>query len=308
MRRWAQPMTQIAYETVDVFTEQRFGGNPLAVIPDARGLESADMQRIAREFNYSETTFVEPPADPANTAKVRIFTPASELPFAGHPNVGTAFVLGRMRSVFDNAVGDVLRFEEGAGLVPVELARRDGQVVGASFRAPQDLKVGEEIACEIVAACASLSPDQIITDRHKPVIASVGLPFIVAQVRSIEDLAKAAPETAGFMTARQRYGGSNERFSLFLYVRISESQVRARMFAPLSKVLEDPATGSAAAALGGLLSSLDPGADDLQISIDQGIEMGRPSLIGVRAEKRHGKRSIFVSGSCVPVMRGALTL
>src|ERR1700687_821586 len=121
MRRWAQPMTQIAYETVDVFTEQRFGGNPLAVIPDARGLGSADMQRIAREFNYSETTFVEPPADPANTAKVRIFTPASELPFAGHPNVGTAFVLGRMRSVFDNAVGDVLRFEEAAGLGPVEL-------------------------------------------------------------------------------------------------------------------------------------------------------------------------------------------
>jgi trans-2,3-dihydro-3-hydroxyanthranilate isomerase len=300
-------MTQIAYETVDVFTDQRFGGNPLAVIPDARGLAGADMQRIAREFNYSETTFVEPPADAANTAKVRIFTPASELPFAGHPNVGTAFVLGRMRSVFGNEIGDVLRFEEGAGLVPVDLARRDGQVAGASFRAPQDLKVGEEIACEIVAACASLPLDEINTNRHKPVIASVGLPFIIAQVRSVEALAKAAPETAGFTTARQRYGGSNERFSLFLYVRISKSRVRARMFAPLSKVLEDPATGSAAAALGGLLSSLDEDGD-LQIGIDQGIEMGRPSLISVRVEKRHGKASIIVSGSCVPVMRGTLAL
>ncbi len=302
-------MRQIAYETVDVFTEQRFGGNPLAVIPDARGLESTDMQRIAREFNYSETTFVEPPADPSNTAKVRIFTPASELPFAGHPNVGTAFVLGRARSVFGNEIGDMLRFEEGVGLVPVELVRRDGQVAGASFRAPRDLEVGDEIDPVIVAACASLRADEIITDRHKPVIASVGLPFIIAQVRSVESLANAAPETAGFVAARQRYGGSNERFSLFLYVRISETRVRARMFAPLSKVLEDPATGSASAALGGLLSSLDKGGSDtLQITIEQGIEMGRPSLIVVRAEKRHGKRSIIVSGTCVPVMRGTLTL
>lgn len=304
-----QDMTQIAYETVDVFTESRFGGNPLAIIPDARGLAHGDMQRIAREFNYSETTFIEPPADPSNTARVRIFTPASEIPFAGHPNVGTAFALGRMRSVFGKEIGDVMRFEEGAGLVEVELVRRDGQVAGASIRAPQNLEIGDEIGPETVAACASLQPDEIVTDRHVPVIASVGLPFIIAQVRSVESLAKAVPDSAGFSNARQRYGGPNDRFSLFLYVRISATRVRARMFAPVSKVLEDPATGSASAALGGLLSSLDQEAGDaFQITIEQGIEMGRPSLIVVRVEKRHGKRNIVVSGSCVPVMRGTLTL
>ena len=118
-------MRQYAYETVDVFAETRFGGNPLAVITDARGLSADEMQRIAVEFNYSETTFVLPPKDAANTAHVRIFTPTNELPFAGHPNVGTAFVLGRLGSVFGDATGNAMRFEEGAGLVEVALSCRD---------------------------------------------------------------------------------------------------------------------------------------------------------------------------------------
>lgn len=301
-------MTQVAYETVDVFTETRFGGNPLAVIPDARGLSSDQMLSIAREFNYSESTFVVPPSNASHTARVRIFTPASEIPFAGHPNVGTAFVLGRMGSVFGRETSDVMRFEEDAGLVEIALTRRDGHVVGAGIRAPRDLELGEVLLPDIVAPCASLEPGDIVVERHAPVFASVGLPFIVAQVKSIESLAKAEPDTAAFTRARRRYGGDAERFSLFLYARVSATRVRARMFAPLTKVPEDPATGSASAALGGLLSSLAPDVSAFQITIEQGVEMGRPSLIEVRADMDRGRRKIVVSGSCVPVKRGTLTL
>lgn len=300
-------MTQISYETVDVFTERRFGGNPLAVIADARVLTPEDMGRIAREFNYSESTFVLPPQDAANTARVRIFTPAAEIPFAGHPNVGTAFVLGRMGRVFGKELGDVMRFEEGAGIVEVEVSRRDGAVTGASIRAPRQLEISDEIAADVVASCASLKPSDIVSERHAPVIASVGLPFIIAQVISLEALARATPDMTAFKNARQRYGGWNERFSLFLYVRASKGNVRARMFAPLTNVIEDPATGSASAALGGLLSSLER-EDAFHLAIEQGIEMGRPSLIQVRVEMAHGTRCIVVSGSCAPVMRGTLTV
>jgi trans-2,3-dihydro-3-hydroxyanthranilate isomerase len=301
-------MTEIAYETLDVFTEARFGGNPLAVIADARSLSTGEMQSIAREFNYSESTFVTPPSDSANTARVRIFTPASEIPFAGHPNVGTAFALGRMESIFGKAVGDVMRFEEGAGLVEVALVRRDGQVAGASIRAPRQLERGEELAPEVVAACASLRANEIVSKHHGPVFASVGLPFIVAELQSVESLAKATPDTAAFVRAREEYGGEEERFSLFLYVRLSPSRVRARMFAPLTKVPEDPATGSASAALGALLASLGHDGEAFQLTIEQGVEMGRPSLIQVRVGGQHGKRDVFVGGGCIPVMRGAITV
>src|SRR5690349_4683774 len=135
-------MTSVGYVTVDVFTSSRFGGNPLAVIPDARGLSDDAMAAIAREFNYSETTFVLPPADPANTARVRIFTPTSELPFAGHPNVGTGYVLGRLESLFGKPTGNELRFEENAGLVVVELFRDGTEVTGAAITAPQPLSLG----------------------------------------------------------------------------------------------------------------------------------------------------------------------
>ena len=297
-------MKQIAFETVDVFTETRFGGNPLAVIPDARELSSDEMQAIAREFKYSESTFVLPPAEAANTARVRIFTPASEIPFAGHPNVGTAFVLGRVGTLFGQELGAVMRFEEGAGLVTVEVVRRDGTVTGASISAPQKLERSTEIAPDVVAACASIDAQDVVSENHKPLVASVGLPFVFAQLSSLESLARAAPDAAAFARARTRYGGSHLRFSLFLYVRLSKSNVRARMFAPLSNVTEDPATGSASAALGGLLASLERGSDAFSLIIEQGVEMGRPSLIEVRVDPR----GIAVSGSCVPVMRGVLTL
>src|SRR5712692_8182952 len=144
-------MRPIAYQVVDVFTTARFGGNPLAVIPDARGLDVALMQRIAAEFGYSETTFVFPPMNPRHTAHVRIFTPTAEVPFAGHPNVGTAFVLARGNTVFGQAVGAEMWFEERAGLVPVTIVHRDGCVSGAAILAPRALEVGRAVAEELVA-------------------------------------------------------------------------------------------------------------------------------------------------------------
>lgn len=301
-------MPSVAFETVDVFAEAPFGGNPLAVMTDARGLSSAEMQAIAREFNYSESTFITPPADPANTARVRIFTPTDEIPFAGHPNVGTAFVLARMGSLFGRDVGDVMRFEEDAGIVEVEVVRRGGAVAGATIRAPRSLEIGEEIAVDTVAGCASLDGEAIVSARHRPVFASVGLPFAFAEVASLDFLGNASPNVAAFREAHRLHPNPIDRFSLFLYVRIAAGRVRARMFAPLSNVFEDPATGSASAALGGLLSSLERDDDGYRLTIEQGVEMGRPSLIEVGVSARGGRQSISVSGHCVPVMRGTFAL
>lgn len=305
-------MDGIGYETFDVFTTTRFGGNPLAVVPDARGLDDATMQRIATEFNYSESTFVLPPEDSANTARVRIFTPASEIPFAGHPNVGTAFALARMGRVFGRAVGDVMRFEERAGLVEVEILREAGAVVGASIRAPQAPEFGPDIDVATVAACASIAADDVLATNHAPQKCSVGLPFAFAELTSLEALARAKPSPVAFEAADRAYPHADDAFALFLYVRTGDdpARVRARMFAPLSGVPEDPATGSASAALGALLGSLRAGEDGpFELFIDQGVEMGRPSRIEVSARIADGSvREVAIAGRCVPVMRGTIDL
>lgn len=297
-------MKRLAFETVDVFAEQRFGGNPLAVVIDARGLSDADMQAVAREFNYSESTFVLPPQNSANTARVRIFTPTSELPFAGHPNVGTAFVLGRLASIFGRTTGDAMRFEEGAGIVEVSLVRRGGEVAGARIRAPRTLELGEEIEPSVIASCASLNAGEVAVEQHAPVIASVGLPFAIAELRSLDALGRAMPDVAAFRAAERLHHHEDDRFSLFLYVRTSEGRVRARMFAPLGQVPEDPATGSASAALAALLARLGNAEAAFQVTVEQGVEMGRPSVIEASVE---GGR-LFVAGACVPVMHGMLML
>lgn len=297
-------MKRVAFETVDVFAERRFGGNPLAVVTDARGLSAAEMQAVAREFNYSESTFVLPPEDSANTARVRIFTPTNEVPFAGHPNVGTAFVLGRLASLFGRATNEVMRFEEDAGIVEVSLVRRAGEVAGARIRAPRTLALGEEIAPGVIAACASLGAGDVAVERHKPIVASVGLPFAVAELHSLDALGRATPDTAAFREAERLHHNEHDRFSLFLYVRTGAGRVRARMFAPLSNVPEDPATGSASAALAGLLARLQRAEAAFQVTIEQGVEMGRPSVIEASVE--NGR--IFVAGACVPVMHGMLML
>ncbi|WP_276120294.1 PhzF family phenazine biosynthesis protein [Pararhizobium qamdonense] len=306
-------MNSVAYVTVDVFTSERFSGNQLAVIPDARGLTSAQMQDIAAEFRYSEVTFVLPPQDPVNTAQVRIFTPTMEIPFAGHPNVGTAFVLGRQREIFGKAAGDVLRFEEKAGIVEAELKRdAHGQVIGAAISAPEPLSLGPQIDVETIARCASIEAKQIVLTTHAPMIASVGLPFAVAELADLGTLGKACPNTAAFAEAGRRYAPDDDQFALFIYVRQPDNPwaLRARMFAPLDNVIEDPATGSASGALGALLTSLLPESGaHIEITIEQGVEMGRCSVIGVTAEKSEGQvRSIRIAGQCAAVMTGTILL
>lgn len=305
-------MNTVAYVTVDVFTSERFVGNPLAVIPDARGLSSDAMQKIATEFNYSETTFVLPPENPDHSARVRIFTPTAEIPFAGHPNVGTAFALGRQREIFGKPVGDRLTFEEEAGLVEVTLLRKGGDITGASIRAPGSLTVGEAVADELIARCVQIDPLSIRRTPHAPIFASVGLPFAYAELDSLETLGKAWPNAAVFAEAAARHKEDKTGFSLFLYVRSTENpwHIRARMFAPLDNVTEDPATGSASAALGAYLTSLLPAQDaEVKITIEQGVEMGRRSVIGVEVRKTAGVvNEVLLSGSSVHVMRGEILL
>lgn len=158
-------MPSYDFVTVDVFTRQRFGGNPLAVFTDARGLSDRNMQSLAREFNLSETTFVLPPDDPAHTAKIRIFTTAHELPFAGHPNVGTGYVLARQ----GRGQVDTMLFEEPAGLVEVRIERDGDGVVGATISAPQPLSLGATFAPELIAACAGLQPVDVVLTSHPPI-------------------------------------------------------------------------------------------------------------------------------------------
>ncbi|HTT78776.1 MAG TPA: PhzF family phenazine biosynthesis protein [Stellaceae bacterium] len=293
---------QLEFLTVDVFTDRRFGGNPLAVIPRADGLTPAEMQAIAGEFNLSETTFVLPPRDLAHTAEVRIFTPKFELPFAGHPNVGTAFVVGRQGKRRDRLV-----FEEKAGLVPLDLLDEAGVVVGARLSAPQPLQRGEDdVYGDTVAAACGLEIDDIETRHHVPCIAGCGTAFVFAEVKSREALARARPRPDVFAKHFPVAGATG----IHLYLRDGTDgiDIRARMFAPLYGVVEDPATGSANVALAGFLASLRSEDDlDLRLRIAQGVEMGRPSLMDAEADKRGGRVvETRIGGRCVAVMQGTL--
>jgi len=303
-------MREIPFVTVDVFTDERFFGNPLAVITDARGLSGVDMQKIATEFGYSETTFVLPPVDPANSAEVRIFTPVTEVPFAGHPNVGTAFVLAGMGDVFGRTVSDQLRFEEKAGLVEVSVERAgDGRIATTTIRAPGPLTVGAAIPAVELAPCIGLEVPDIETARHLPTFASVGLKFILIEVASLDDLARAASRIEPIKALHEAYADEQCDCATFLYTWVGENHVRARMFAPLDNVAEDPATGSASAALGAFLTTLTPEPHSRPLLVEQGVEMGRRSLIRLQVNVTDGRFSdVTVSGSSVEVMRGTIRL
>jgi trans-2,3-dihydro-3-hydroxyanthranilate isomerase len=298
---------QRRYITVDVFTDRAFGGNPLAVILDAGGLSTAQMQAIASEFNYSETTFVLPPQDPAHDAQVRIFTVNREIPFAGHPNVGTAFVLATQAA----RPPARLVFEEKAGLVPVEILIEDGKVAAAELTAPQGLKKLTHLTVEQAAACASLSAADIRTDRHPPQVVSVGLPFLVAEVASRDALRRARPDADGFARTLPCDGSE----AVYLYTRdvpaAEACDLQARMFHPGSSGLsEDPATGSATAAAAALLADLASERDgELKLRIGQGVDMNRPSLLLTRVRKANGVvMSAHVGGACVQMMEGTFRL
>ena len=300
---------QLHFQTVDVFTGTQFAGNPLAVILNAEGLSAQQMQAIAAEFNLAETTFVRPPKDPAHTAEVRIFTPRSEMPFAGHPNVGTAFVLARAGVCYGQPLNaDGVVFEEEAGLVPIEILRDGGAVVGAKLASPQPLSVGAEISGELVASACGIALEDIETANHRPCIASCGAPFILAELKTRAALAAASPNGDVFRLEVTKHPA----VSIMIYTEVNEPDIhiRARMFAPHLNIPEDPATGSANVALIGLLAKLRPEVDlSLSKTIAQGVEMGRTSILEAKAEKHNGVvTATFIGGRCVPLMSGTIDM
>lgn len=296
------------YITADVFTDRPFGGNQLAVVLDAGGLSTQQMQAIATEFNYSETTFVLPPRDKANDAEVRIFTPVRELPFAGHPNVGTAFVLATMAK----EPKPRLLFEEKAGLVPVDIRREQGRVISTELTAPQPLSRLSQLSAADAASCISLNAEDIKVDRHAPQVVGVGTPFLVMELHSRDALKRARPDAAAFGKVFPRDGA----FAAWFYTRDipaaeAPCERQARMFMRgAGGLAEDPATGSATVAAAALFADLDPMRDgELKLTVGQGFDMGRPSILLTRVRKQDGKIvSAHVGGSCVQMMEGTFKL
>src|ERR1700716_3068726 len=291
----------LEFPTVDVFTDRKFGGNPLAVVTDAQGLSTEQMQAIAAEFNLAETTFVLPPKDAAHTAEVRIFTPKAEMPFAGHPNVGTAFVLARAGQSYGRPVaGDRLVFEEKAGLVRRELTDGGGVVVATRLAAPVPLSIGEAFSADFIADACSLKSSDIKVDGHRPCIASCGAPLVFAELNSRGALKWAAPRTDMFVRDLPR----DRAVGIHLYVQAKEGHIdiQCRMFAPLHGIPEAPATGGANVALIGLLAQHRREADlVLAKTIGQGFDMGRPSILEASAEKKAGKVvATYIGGAGLP--------
>lgn len=294
------------YFTCDVFTETRFGGNQLAVLPQAVGLSTRQMQEIAREFNFSETTFVFP-SKAGHTRHVRIFTPAREIPFAGHPNIGTAFVLASDGEFGEITSSLTVTFEEEGGLVSVTIHESGGKVASCELTAPQSLSFGKTLPVELVAAAISIDSKEIVTKTHGPQVASVGLPFIMVELRDRSVLERARISMSGF----EALAAQDVMPDVFLYTRGTDGfDIRARMFAPLSGVPEDPATGSANCALAGLLAhySQHPNGS-FSWRIAQGVEMGRPSTLIARAEKRDGVvQTTRIGGASILVSEGVIYL
>ena len=295
------------YQIYDVFTERVLTGNPLAVVLDAEGLETAQMQAIAREFNLSETVFVLEADNPAYSARMRIFTPAVELPFAGHPTVGTAICLASER--FGN-IGPgqdaVVVLEEGIGPVRCGVRLKDGSGF-AEFDLPRlPSNLGMAKSNEILAAALGLEPADITFENHKASIWTAGLPYHFVPVRNGGVLATAYPVREAWAEA---FGDDDA----FLYTRDVEGHdhdFRARMFAPMSGIEEDPATGSAAAAFAGLVQRYDDHPDgDHLILIEQGDDMGRPSVIRLEMTVKNGVlEAARIGGHAVRLAEGILSV
>lgn len=300
---------QFNYYTLDVFTDKRFGGNPLAVVLDAEALTTEQMQIIAREFNYSETTFVCPAEDEGHSANVRIFTPDQELGFAGHPNIGTAWVLAQPGHTNNTS----LRFEELAGLVQVNVTFSDNEPTFAELTTPQTVMYGNEVVNsahqQLLSEALSLDRSDICTSNHNPRNASTGLEFHCVELNSLSALSRVKINHEKW----QRYTDISKCFAIHLYTRTTERRdidICSRMFATLGDIREDPATGSANCALAGLLAHLDPKhTGQYTYRIAQGVEMGRPSKLVARVQKTAGAiTQIKIGGTAVVVMQGSLTV
>jgi trans-2,3-dihydro-3-hydroxyanthranilate isomerase len=296
--------------TADVFTDTMFGGNQLAVFPQAEGIDARAMQAIARELNISETVFVFRPSDPANTRKLRIFTPAAELPFAGHPTIGTAFVLA---SIGDLPLADgsaSIVFEEGVGPVPVSIRSRDGRAGYCELTAARIPEEGPTPPpLEEIASALSLRPEDLRGDDLPPRGWSCGVPYLYVPVRDGTALARARINLPAWERSLSNWWSS----SVFPFALTGGNEgvdVKARMFAPAFGVPEDPATGSAAAALPGFLANVGgPASGTLHWVVEQGVEMGRPSRLHVSCDRVGGRISaVRVGGWSVLVSEGRLVL
>lgn len=298
-----------AFWTVDVFTDRAFGGNPLAVFPYANGLTTEQMQLIAREFNLSETAFVLPAESPEHTFRLRIFTPARELPFAGHPTVGSAFVLGLCGRVELKSERTRVVFGENVGPVPVDIRSASGRPVFTQLTTAKLPEWGPSPPpSEIIAAVLSLDPSDVLDDVHdEPQAISCGMPFLFVPLESLDAVRRARlnwewwNQYLATAWAPQIYAFSYD-------VETSGAAIHARAFTHAVGVEEDPATGSAASGLAGYLAKRERLRDGTtRWRVEQGMEMGRPSLIDVEADARDGAiTAVRVGGSSVVVSEGHL--
>ena len=300
----------VKFDTVDVFTTRRFAGNPLAIVEDADGLTTAEMQALAREFKLSETIFVQTPDDAAHTAKVRIFFPTAEIPFAGHPTIGCAIPLAQKANPGDGDFETLVTLEEVAGLVPVRVWRRNG-ATSAQFTAPVIPFAGEGItpAPSLAAAALGLAETDIGFDRHAVALWQGGPGFVYVPVTDMDALKSARPCEPAW-SQMMELGRVD---SAYLYTRDpaeGKNAFRARMFSPTAGIPEDPATGSASAILAGQLLASNELREGLNsFSLRQGYEMGRPSDISLEVDVASGKMTaVRIAGSSVKVSDGTITV
>src|SRR5918911_1590883 len=300
-------MRKVHYHLVDVFTDRLFGGNQLAVVRDGRGLSSELMQSIAKEFNLSETTFVLPPEDRANDYHVRIFTPYAELPMAGHPTVGTSFILAREHMIEPGGDEITIKLEEGVGIIPVRIKVKDGQPDFIWMQQPLPRFGPRFEDAGAIAEMLSLSPEAIESEWPLEVV-SCGVPFLFVPLKNLE-----AVRSIRFrldVWDRVLKGFASEQ--VFVFTRETElegSSVHARMFAPSLGVQEDPATGSANGPLGCYLvrHEVFPVTETNEFTSEQGFEMGRPSILKIVIEQQAGEiRGVHVGGQSVYVGQGSL--
>lgn len=297
------------FYTADVFTQQIFGGNPLAVFPQAEGLSSFQMQKIAAEINYSETVFVLPPETFAGTKRLRIFTPQAELLFAGHPTIGTAYILASIGEIKLDQPEITIIFEEGIGQVPVKILGQPQKPTYTELTVAQLPQIGPEPPnIKNLAEMLSLNSEDLLTGEYSSQAISCGLPFLFIPVNSQKSLAKAKLRIDIWQSLIANFWAN----CVYLFTFETSNKaifVRSRMFAPSLGIEEDPATGSAAAAFGGYLGLRNQNDGKLQWQIEQGIEMGRPSLLMVQTFKKAGKiEKVCVGGSSVMVTKGTMEI
>lgn len=300
---------QLKFHTLDVFTDQRFGGNPLAVVHGADDLTPEEMQTVARELKLSETVFVMSPANPAHSAKIRIFTPECELPFAGHPTLGTAMLLAELRAPLLNGERDaIIALEQPIGIVRVGVRLRSGEAPFAEFDAPRlPVKAGTLASRDQLAEALGLLPREIGFENHTALRFSAGNTFAYIPVTGLE-----AIERAGINASLWRViFPENEVDGVYLYTRRcvhKASSFHARMFAPQLGVPEDPATGSAAVGFAGVVNEFDdlPEGSHKRV-IEQGYEIARPSRIVLTLiVEGDNLDTIRIGGNAVRVMEGTI--